>query len=329
MSSCVIKRSLNRTFVHLYLFNLNYNINYQFKYYMFSRSYKVFRVLFDQEVARLSFTLSKFFYTGNVYFFLHFVRWQKPNFKTVALTANPVILGTYFIRKYTKMYAFKRILKAFRGMYESLTFATFNLKGLRVQINGPLGAPRNRKSRRITKFFFGTTPLQTFCSLIAYSVKSKALSDGVVTAKFWLYKKFPYSELLSKGVLLNLYNTMVVHRRRRQKAIFQHGKRVTKLGQLSPWNVYRAKAYKLFKPHLSDPKKPICFYYHIPERKVIAYLRSRELFNAMIEQQNKDRYYDVVKFVRKFNKRYPKHQVPVHEQAAKPNWVKSKFQRKS
>src|SRR6185437_5500265 len=294
VASCVIKRSLTRLFIHVFLFNLNYSLNYQFKPYMFIRSYKLFRTLLDVDVPRLSYNISKMYNVGKVHFFFKFIKGQKPNFLTVALTADPVILGTYFVRKYTHMYAFKHILKTFKGLYGSLVQANFNLKGLRVQVSGPVGAPRNRMSKRIVKNFFGTTPLQTFCSLIAYSVKTRSLSEGVVTAKFWLYKKFPLADLINNKRLFLLVKNMLRTRRlkrphflrrlkqstfvprkaikdnqseiaiseiRNQPSYITSRKAIKKWRKV--WRVKNAKTTKLYKPWSEYPGVPFCFYYDV------------------------------------------------------------------
>src|SRR6185437_16025155 len=71
VASCVIKRSLTRLFIHVFLFNLNYSLNYQFKPYMFIRSYKLFRTLLDVDVPRLSYNISKMYNVGKVHFFFN------------------------------------------------------------------------------------------------------------------------------------------------------------------------------------------------------------------------------------------------------------------
>jgi len=189
LAECQIKRTFNVLFISLFLFNTNVNANFQFKPFLFLRSYFLFRVLLDAEAARISGAIKRFFNVPKVRINFKIIKRQKPNFKEIALTANPILLNNYFIRRYSRMNSYKYILKSFRGLYGSLRLARFNLKGLKLRIAGPVRAPRTRRSQIIKKLYFGTTPLQTFSSLILYSLRTRALDEGVVTIRTWMYKK--------------------------------------------------------------------------------------------------------------------------------------------
>jgi len=199
LADCEIKRTFNTIFINAFIFNANFNANFQFTPFLFLRSYTFLLHIFYIETPHLIRAISGFFNSTKVRINFQIIRNQKPNFRTIALTANPILLGNYFIKKYSRMNSFKHILKSFRGLYSSLRLEPFNLKGLKIRVSGPTRAPRTRRAQLIQKLYFGTTPIQTFSSLISYIVRTRALSEGVVTMRAWLYKKTGQNEAIKNS----------------------------------------------------------------------------------------------------------------------------------
>jgi len=189
LANCEIKRTFNVTFISLFVFNVNFNANFQFKPFLFLRSYYFLKHILYIEAPHFIKAISQFFKVARIVLNFRIINKQKPNFRTIALTANPILLGNYFIRRYSRMNSFRYILKSFRGLYGSLRLERFNLKGLKIRVAGPTRAPRTRRAQIIKKLYFGTTPIQTFSSLILYVARTRALDEGVITMRAWLYKK--------------------------------------------------------------------------------------------------------------------------------------------
>jgi ribosomal protein S3 len=279
LAHCEVKRTLNTTFISLFVFNANVNANFQFKPFLFLRSYYLLKHIFYTETPHFIKAIQQFFGVTRVIFNFCIIRNQKPNFRTIALTANPILLGNYFMRKYTKMNSYRRILKSFRGLYSSLRLARFNLKGLKIRVAGPVRAPRTRRSQIIKKLYFGTTPIQTFSSLILYVARSRALDEGVVSMRAWLYKKTGDAETYKENYVYFFVKKIWKSRRhllRIFKTIRRRRESRTKL-----WRLIFTKFTKLQR---RSNKTPFFFYFNWLKQKVVGYLRPERYFETSFYQ---------------------------------------------
>ena len=265
--NCEIKRTFNTIFISAVVFNANVNANFQFKPFLFLRSYYFLKHIFYLEMPHFIKAIKTFFKATRVIFNFQIISKQKPNFKTVALTANPVLLGNYFIRRYSRMNSFRHILKSFRGLYGSLRLERFNLKGLKIRVAGPTRAPRTRRSQIIKKLYFGTTPVQTFSSLILYVARTRALSEGVVTMRAWLYKKTAQEEALKNKYVFFFCNKLMLSRKNLIR-IFKTKKRKHK-NKRKLWSLTFTKSTQLQKKAKSVP---FFFDFNWVRRKVVGFL---------------------------------------------------------
>lgn len=279
LADCEIKRTFNTIFITAFIFNANVNANFQFTPFLFLRSYTFLLHIFYIETPHLIKAISSFFNATKVRINFQIIRNQKPNFKTVALTANPILLGNYFIKKYSRMNSFKHILKSFRGLYSSLRLEPFNLKGLKIRVSGPTRAPRTRRAQRIQKLYFGTTPIQTFSSLISYIVRTRSLSEGVVTMRAWLYKKTGQKEAI-KNAFVFFFCKSVLQSRSYLFRIFRTHKR-RRFKNLPLWKLMFTKFTSLQK---KQKKLPFFFHFNWFKQKVIGKLQPEFKFKPFSSQ---------------------------------------------
>lgn len=238
---CVTKRSFNSLFITVFLFNVNSRANLQFKPFLFLRSFKLFRPLFDTEARRFSLAMRRLTGLPNVSVCFRTIRYQKPNLMNIVQTASPTLLSNYFFRRYKKMNSYKYILKSFRKIFAVAHKFKSNLKGLSLRIAGPVRAPRTRRSQTIRKTFFGTTPISTFANLIAYSVKVRRLSEGVVSLKLWLFRRLKYPRLLNPlNLKATLQNIVARYRKIRKYP------KVSWQGAVRFWRIYIPKMNKIY-----------------------------------------------------------------------------------
>jgi hypothetical protein len=197
-----IKRSLNSIFITLTLFNCNFLNSHQFLYNFHISSISLIRSIFDYEVGRFSFSIYKLTGQSKVRFFIRTIKKQRYGLRAVLLSASPILLSKYFFMRYFKMGSYKPVLKVFKRIFNKpdVLENNTNIKGLKLLISGPIKAPRNRRSFLIKNIFFGSTPFQTFNNYVDFFVKSKSLSEGVVTAKFFFFKKIKLNYLEKKKI---------------------------------------------------------------------------------------------------------------------------------
>jgi ribosomal protein S3 len=241
---CFIKRNFNRTFIVVYIFNTNSRANLQFKPFLFLRSFKLFRVVFDQEVSRLSQSLAKFLGSGLIHFNLRFIKYQKTNLKAIALSANPILLANYFARKYKRMNSVRFLFKSLKRIYSVLARKQFNFKGLKIRVAGPVRAPRTRRSLVFRKVFFGTTPIQTFANQISYVVRTRALSEGVVTAKFWMLKKLSARKLFDNSLFFTYMRKILVAYKRFTLMKVPRAKRPV---GIKYWKAFNSRFHRIYR----------------------------------------------------------------------------------
>jgi len=132
------------------------------------------------ERSFFSFKQEPFYNSGLVIFFLIF------SVKDMAPLLSKYI-AKYFklLHRTRKINKFLLFLTRLVELTGTVSFGSFNVKGLKIQIKGRFnGAPRSKK--RV--FEKGRVPLQTVSSKINYSLTHINTSYGVFSVKVWIYE---------------------------------------------------------------------------------------------------------------------------------------------
>jgi len=203
LADCFIKRTYNSLFIDVFIINFNNRPNQQFKPFLYPRTSSFTKAVLKAESARWTFCLSQLSPNSLVKLFFRVLKFYKNNLRFIAVTANPILLGEYFIRRHKAMNSSKYILRSFKTIYKVISEKETLLEGLSTKVAGPIKAPRMRRALTLKNVFFGTTPLQTLSNFIFCYSLARVHSEGVVSIKFTVFKRIVESRLLKVAVLID------------------------------------------------------------------------------------------------------------------------------
>lgn len=252
-----VKRTFNCLFFTIVVFNKNSRSNTQFKPFLFLRKTKFLKVVLDQEIKRLTLTMLKLTGSSRIIFNFKFIKNQKSNIDTAIRLAKASLVQNFCLNLYAKMNSYGKILQTIKKSCNNLVGMKTNLKGIKIQISGPVRAPRTRRSQTIKALYFGTTPIATYGNFIDYSVKTRSLEEGVITMKLWIFKKQTDIKLLEfKSLVFKLLSFINLYRnfqRENDFKIFRYFE--FNLKKLNIWRSISSENVKISKFKAVNSKK--------------------------------------------------------------------------
>jgi len=181
-----IKRNIKSIFVTVTVFNWNKKPSELLTPYLANIKWWFADNVFHVIVQRFAVAVYKLSGVVDVRMRLQYFHRQTSSIEKIIRFANPLLFAKYIIRNHRRMYSAKKSIKILRSTFKELPLNFSLIKGLRIQVSGPLKAPRQRRSQTYKYILAGPVPLQTFVVNTLYTVMSRVLSEGLVTTKIWM-----------------------------------------------------------------------------------------------------------------------------------------------
>lgn len=181
-----IKRSIKSVFITVSVFNWNKKPSEILVPYLANIKWWFADNIFQVIAQRFNIAIYRLTGVVDIRLRLQLFRSQTSSVEKIIKFANPLLFAKYIIRNHRRMYSAKRSIKILKSSFKELPLNFSLIRGLRIQVAGPLKAPRQRRAQTYKYILAGPVPLQTFSVNTLYTVMSRVLSEGLVTTKIWM-----------------------------------------------------------------------------------------------------------------------------------------------
>lgn len=181
-----IKRNIKSVFITVSVFNWNKKPSEILVPYLANIKWWFADNIFQVIAQRFNIAIYRLTGVVDIRLRLQLFRSQTSSVEKIIKFANPLLFAKYIIRNHRRMYSAKRSIKILKSSFKELPLNFSLIRGLRIQVAGPLKAPRQRRAQTYKYILAGPVPLQTFSVNTLYTVMSRVLSEGLVTTKIWM-----------------------------------------------------------------------------------------------------------------------------------------------